>query len=42
MIKAAREQSLMTHQDVRCAAGAVAIAGAVSLLLSQKTQPSCD
>ena len=39
MIKAAREQSLMTHQDVRCAAGAVAIAGAVSLLLSQKTRP---
>ena len=39
MIKAAREQSLMTHQDVRCAAGAVAIAGAVSLLLSQKSHP---
>jgi len=33
LIAAAREQSRITHQDMRCAAGAVAIAGAVALTL---------
>ncbi len=33
LIAAAREQSRITHQDVRCAAGAVAVAGAVALSL---------
>lgn len=33
LIAAAREQSRVTHQDPRCAAGAVAIAGAVALAL---------
>ncbi len=36
LIAAAREQSRITHQDVRCAAGAVAIAGAVALALRGK------
>lgn len=33
LIAAAREQSRITHQDIRCAAGAVAVAGAVALAL---------
>jgi ADP-ribosylglycohydrolase len=33
LIQAAREQGLITHQDIRCSAGAVAIAGAVALSL---------
>jgi ADP-ribosylglycohydrolase len=33
LIHIATEQSLITHQDPRCAAGAVAVAGAVSLAL---------
>lgn len=35
MIKAAVEQSLITHQDLRSAAGAVAIAGAVALAVEK-------
>ncbi len=33
LIAAARDQSRVTHQDARCAAGAVAIAGAVALAM---------
>lgn len=36
LIKAAVEQSLITHQDPRSAAGAVAIAGAVALAVEKK------
>jgi ADP-ribosylglycohydrolase len=36
LIAAARDQSRVTHQDPRCAAGAVAIAGAVALALRQR------
>lgn len=36
LIAAAREQSRITHHDPRCAAGAVAIAGAVALALRQR------
>ena len=35
-IAAARDQSRVTHHDPRCAAGAVAIAGAVALSLLQR------
>ncbi len=37
LIAAAREQSRITHQDIRCAAGAVAVAGAVAISL--RAQP---
>lgn len=36
LIAAARDQSRVTHHDPRCAAGAVAIAGAVALALLQR------
>jgi ADP-ribosylglycohydrolase len=35
MLRAAREQSLITHRDRRCAAGAMAVAGAASLAMSR-------
>jgi ADP-ribosylglycohydrolase len=34
LVSAARDQGFITHQDSRCSAGAVAIAGAVSLALT--------
>jgi len=34
MVRAAREQSLVTHRDPRCAAGAIAVAGAAALASS--------
>lgn len=37
LIRAARDQGRITHQDERCSAGAVAIAGAVALALESKT-----
>lgn len=37
LIQAARDQSLITHQDVRCLAGSVVIAGAVALGLDADT-----
>jgi ADP-ribosylglycohydrolase len=33
LLKAAAEQSRITHQDARCAAGSIAVAGAVGLIL---------
>lgn len=33
LVRAAREQGIITHRDTRCSAGAVAIAGAVALAL---------
>jgi len=33
MVRAAAEQGIITHRDTRCSAGAIAIAGAVSLAL---------
>jgi len=36
MIKVARDQSWITHQDTRCQAGAVAIAGATALVLTSE------
>ncbi len=33
MVRAATEQGIITHRDTRCSAGAIAIAGAVSLAL---------
>ncbi len=36
MIRAAHDQGRMTHQDQRCSAGAVAIARAVALVLSEE------
>jgi len=36
LIAAARDQSRVTHQDARCAAGSVAIAGAVALAMRQR------
>lgn len=37
LIRAAHDQGRITHQDKRCSAGAVAIAGAVALVLQNKT-----
>lgn len=37
MIQAACNQSLITHKDPRCLAGSIAISGAVSLVLQDKT-----
>ncbi|MBC7265118.1 MAG: ADP-ribosylglycohydrolase family protein [Chloroflexi bacterium] len=37
MIRAAHDQGRITHQDRRCSAGAIAIAGAVALALQQET-----
>ena len=37
LIRAAHDQGRITHRDTRCSAGAVAIAGAVALVLRQKT-----
>jgi len=37
LIRAAHDQSRITHQDLRCSAGAVAIAGAVALALRAVT-----
>jgi ADP-ribosylglycohydrolase len=36
MIRAAHDQGRMTHQDQRCSAGSVAIAGAVALVLREE------
>jgi ADP-ribosylglycohydrolase len=36
LVAAARDQSRVTHQDARCAAGSVAIAGAVALAMRQR------
>ncbi len=36
LIRAAHDQGRITHQDRRCSAGAVAIAGSVALVLTQK------
>lgn len=36
LVSAAHDQGVITHKDVRCSAGAVAIAGAVALALEQK------
>jgi ADP-ribosylglycohydrolase len=35
LAEAAREQGIITHRDTRCAAGAIAIAGAVALALGE-------
>jgi ADP-ribosylglycohydrolase len=35
LLRAAREQSLITHLDSRCAAGSLAVAGAVSLAVAR-------
>ena len=41
LIRAAHDQGRITHQDTRCSAGAAAIAGAVAIVLQQKTvEPS--
>jgi len=37
MIQAAHDQGRITHQDTRCSAGAIAIAGAVAVALQQET-----
>lgn len=37
LIRAAHDQGRITHKDPRCSAGAVAISGAVALLLRQET-----
>jgi ADP-ribosylglycohydrolase len=37
MIQAAHDQGRITHKDTRCSAGAVAISGAVALVLQDKT-----
>jgi ADP-ribosylglycohydrolase len=36
LIKAAHDQGRITHKDLRCSAGAVAISGAVALVLQEK------
>ena len=36
LVNAAQDQGIITHKDIRCSAGAVAIAGAVGLALEQK------
>ena len=36
LIKASRDQGLITHKDPRCSAGSVAISGAVSFVLREK------
>lgn len=35
LVRAAREQGIITHRDARCSAGAIAIAGAVALALTE-------
>lgn len=37
MVQAAYDQGIITHQDKRCSAGAVAIAGAVALVLQSES-----
>lgn len=37
MVRTAREQSVVTHRDPRCAAGAIAVAGAAALASSLET-----
>jgi len=37
LIQAAHDQGRITHRDLRCSAGAVAISGAVALVLQEKT-----
>jgi len=40
MVQAAHDQSRITHKDRRCSAGAVAIAGAVSMVLHNDSDPN--
>ena len=37
LIQAAHDQGRITHRDPRCSAGAVAISGAVALVLHERT-----
>jgi ADP-ribosylglycohydrolase len=42
LVKAAHEQGFITHRDPRCSAGAIAIAGAVALALSESSVERLD
>ncbi len=42
MVRVAHEQGWITHHDSRCSAGSVAIAGAVSLVVTDKFKDSYD
>ena len=42
LVRAAHEQGFITHRDTRCSAGAIAIAGAVALALSESSVERLD
>ena len=42
LVRAAHEQGFITHRDTRCSAGAIAIAGAVALTLSESSVERLD
>ena len=42
LVRAAHEQGFITHRDPRCSAGAIAIAGAVALALSESSVERLD